>query len=352
MEHDEPEPEGVDEANLQELTHWLEKSEAANRHAVNYYLWRSFYYGPAMYTDTFAEKSDTALQQARHFDSDAQPLEQKDLSSENTRVSNELRNLRREIRRLNSDRVKTERLAIVGKHTISSEHVLFAVSIFTTLFLISGFVYNHFFFGAFGISVSDFFSPSDYLASSVDVIWSSTLGTVAGLCYYAWAVMGSLDQVVRAEQFDAELPRDPSEYPIALIVSSASIGLVTIAFYTGELNNFCLYTLVFFLTAQAFFRIPIWDYIENRRIVAAVAFSIVFFAFQLWTRISEDVTRIEREQFRSSYKIELSKNYQDFATLPFVAQSSYYVFLLAPDKRLVVLPKSAVRLFESTPQDQ
>ena len=104
-------------------------------------------------------------------------------------------------RQLSSERLNKEKLKAIGTVEITSSHIIFGVSLFTSLFLVSGFLYTKFLYGSFGLNVGDFFTASDYISSSVDVLIPVFLSTALGILGMLWGLNESIYNELRIEQF-------------------------------------------------------------------------------------------------------------------------------------------------------
>ncbi len=112
------------------------------------------------------------LKQARKLSAKARDLEIKDLYEIEKSVRKQIKSTRGEI---------ADRGAL--KIDVSLQHVGAILTVVSSLFLVTGFLYNRFLLGAFGIDVSQYFSLADYLASSIDKIrfaaFSALIATIA-----------------------------------------------------------------------------------------------------------------------------------------------------------------------------
>ena len=177
---------------------WIQKT------ASNYFLLEAFYYTYGISSELLKEKSDNALKKAKSYVDSALPISYDDVGPINKKIKSDIKLLKKEMRKLNSERVETEKLKIIKPINITSSHVMFLASLFSTLFLISGFAYNKIFFGSLGLNVGDFFGVSDYIASSVDVLTATIISSVLGIAFFFWGLSSGLSEELHAEQFETE----------------------------------------------------------------------------------------------------------------------------------------------------
>jgi len=318
----------------------------AQKTLSNYFLLEAFYYSYGISSDLLKEKSDNALRKAKSYVDSALPISYDDVGPINKKIKSDIKLLKKEMRKLNSERVETEKLKIIKPVAITSSHVMFLVSLFSTLFLISGFAYNKIFFGSLGLNVGDFFGVSDYIASSVDILTATIISSVLGIAFFFWGLSSGLSEELHAEQFETE--RKGENYVIPLIVVTSAIGLVAHSYRTGELLNIFLYPLVFFVAFHIFYRLPIWKYIENKAIVGAVLISVLFFTLHLGLKIKDNLRDIESGHYEGPYAVTFKKVYKKYSKHQFVAGNSNYIFLWDSDNsKIIVIPKNGIESFDT-----
>lgn len=332
-----------DEDAMHTLLTWLKNNNEATKHAACHYLLIAYFYRSGVTSEFLEELAGEAIEKAQQYVPGASPLGRREASQVAKKASQELKDLTRKIRTLNHSRIEKERLSIIGSFKVTSSHILFALSIFSSLFLAGGFVYNYFFFRAFGIHISDFFQLQDYISSSVTIITSAFITTLGGLAFYALGMTEALDKELHAEQFQVETSNYWGRYGIPALVAISTIGLIQYTYLTGEILSFYLYPLVFFLAFQIFYKLPIWKYIENPLPVGTVILIVLFFSIHLGLRLKDDLSEIKDDKYESAYQLEFVEEYEKYDQYKYISETSDYVFLLAPDNNtIVVVPSSAV----------
>lgn len=331
----------IKEPEIQRLYEELKDITWIQEKISNYYLLNAFYYSYGSTTDLFKENVEDALKKSRHWVANTNPISYKDVQPFNKNIKQDIRLLKKEIRKLNSEKIEKEKLNIIKPISVTSSHVMFVVSLFSTLFLLSGFIYNKILFSHFNVSVSDFFSISDYLASSVDVISAAAIATILGMASFFWGLSSALSDELQAAQLEIENKSDV--YLLPFIIITSSLGLVLYSYRTGELLNFFLYPLIFLIFLYVLFRMPFWKYIENREAVSAALISILYFSIHLGFSIKDKVNDVRSENYSSPYSIEYANDYKENKNDKFIASNSNYVFLWDEIKNKVyVIPKTKI----------
>jgi len=116
------------------------------------------------------EESRDFFQKAKKINRDSVELNFDDFDKIEKDLNRKLKFLRREIRDRKSDKINFKLQDVIG-----------IFSIMLPLFIISGYLYNTFYLGSFGIDVPNYFALSDYLASSIDNIRFAATGALIAL---------------------------------------------------------------------------------------------------------------------------------------------------------------------------
>lgn len=318
----------------------------------------AFYYSFSIRSEIFKDKVTSTIianiiAEARGIDASLKDLSYNDVAALNKKISKELKELDAKTRKLNSERLEQEKLNTIKKITIEASEVVFALGIFSTLFVLSGFIYTRLFFSTLGVDVADFFVTSDYLAVSVSVLASTALPTVAGLISYVWGLSSDLLKKIHRDQFALEKTKNFNNYmlPVILlfsIVLSSSVALVVSSYRTGELPTIFLFPLVSVTLFYGFYRLPLWKYIENTASVTAFLITLLLFGMHLGFRIKDDIAVALNPQSKSEYVLSMRAGYTEYSNHKFLSQNSRFVFLISKESaRVSIIPADAVLSFES-----
>lgn len=334
----------IEEHQVQSLYDKMEPEDWTRKTISNYFLLKAFYlsYGSS---ESIVEVADEALIKAKLYDTSAKPLRNKDIENIRKTIKLDVKNLKKNKNRLVSEKIETEKLKQLNPISINSSHVMFVISLFSALFLVSGFVYNKLFFSSFGISVGDFFTISDYLASSVDKIIPTAIITIVSIAIGLWGLGDERYKEIHAEQFETEMKS--TDYAMAVAVILASISLVVHSFQTGELHDVPLFFLLLIIILFITVRLPVWKYIENRTSVYIAFLSLLVFSMQLLPSIRNEIREIKKGGYTSAYVIQYNEKHTIYLDSKYIASNSNYVFLWNDSEhRMYVVPKSEVALFK------
>ena len=115
----------------------------------------------------FAEQHIT---RAKEIDPAVTPLNHDDIRRISKSANMQLRVLRNEI----ADKE-------AAKLSLTESNLATLITLFSSMFLVTGYIYNRFFLGAFDIDVSRYFTLTDYLASSIEGVRYAAVGACVGL---------------------------------------------------------------------------------------------------------------------------------------------------------------------------
>jgi len=199
---DLPEPTKIQKLNQEHvdvLYDSLLTDDLIRSHISKYHLTTALYFSSAgLDNDINKNLTEEPLKKAKLYSSDAKLISQDDAKKSNRETKKEIKKLIKQAKALGSERIETEKSNLIKPIEITSSHVLFLASLFSTLFLISGFAYTKIFFIAFDINVGDFFTLSDYMASSIDSLIPIVISSILGITFfYLGLVMLCLERCMK-----------------------------------------------------------------------------------------------------------------------------------------------------------
>lgn len=337
----------VENENVNALFDSVMLDEWVRATVSKYHLVDALYYSSGIFTDLHKEKSEEALLKAKKVNPSAQPIDAKAGASINKEIKRDVKILKREIKKLNTVKVDREKIKLIGcPITLKGQHLAFAASIFSSLFLISGYAYNKIFFSYFNIDVGDFFSAADYISSSVDVIVAAIISTVFGVLFFLWGLSGSLSMHLHEEQFEME--RKKVDYLVPLIVVLCSVALVLTVIKTGEIPVLYLYPIILFLIFELVPRIPLWKYIHNKESVGAAIISIAIFSLHLGILIHDRIADIKSGHYSGQYVLQFKDEYKGHIGSEFISANNGYIFIWNKASASInIIPKEGVSEFRA-----
>lgn len=216
------------------------------------------------------------------------------------------------------------------------------ISVITPLFLLTGYLYNYFFWNNFGLDISKFFSVSDYISSSIDniryVIVSCLLPMIS--CY-AGVFTSSRKYIDEREASTVSL-----NLPEKLILTFAILG-APLGYYIN--NNDLLVVSIFLLIVIAFthYLIPVLStkLFKNPIEASFLFLFILYFVSYLSFSIYSDIEDIDNKQFYKNHKHEVTliEDNSEIEGYYFISANSSFYFFINKQKDLIIIPSYRVK---------
>ncbi|ABO23178.1 hypothetical protein SHLO109777_11400 [Shewanella loihica] len=335
----------IDESSVDAVRQRASNDEWASQNIADYHRVTAYYFS---YNDSYSlhsEHIEEAMRQAKEALASVEALSDLSFSNLVKSVKNDKSLLRKRIRASNKLKIEREKLEIMSPIKITSAHFSVSLTLISTLFIISGFVYTKSFFYWFGINVGDFYSVQDYLASSIDVISSTALSAFMGLLSLFYGLSRALNDELHDGQFDIQEKR--RDYVLPFILITSSLGLASSVYFTGRWPSILVFPIVFTLLMYTYFKIPIWKFVENKAAVGTACLVIAFFFMHLGFRIKDNVENVLLDEYEPIYSIKLQSKYKQYSQMSYLTSNSNFVFLVdTQTKEVVVLPKNSVTSYK------
>lgn len=277
--------------------------------------------------DEKASKYYLAL--ARRYNQDASVIDVKRLFEVDEETKKELRDLKHEI---------SDREAI--KVAFSLTNIGAFVSVVSTFFLVTGYLYNNFLLGHFGIEVSKYFSLSDYLASSIEGVRYSASGAVIGLVFY----FIGMHNASRKSYAQIAIERKRKDYwPYIILTATVTAALKS---YLDDTEQF--YNLAYMSVLVFTFIVAPWISKRYFKEPIIALFSIIFvstFTAHMYESVGKEIYRLEHKSIEElrRYDISFKDNLPfDPSNVVLIAANSNHLFLLARDRKIYIVPRSQI----------
>ncbi len=251
----------------------------------------------------------------------------------------------KKVREISEKRYEQELNNKIPPVKISSENITFLLTIFSTFFLISGIIYSKVYFHLLGINLSDFFSISDYLASSIDVLMYTFLSMIFGMIFYWRGFKSRVKIKIHENQFNIQPNKKKTNAYMIILLNIIFISTFCMNYY---INNIFMYTLLYVPLYSIFFilydLIPIWKYVENPLKVDFIVSSFFTFSILLILTAFSHSDQILRKEIKDdNYKIVFQNESENDKNLIFITSNSTSVFLLSTDtKKVKMIPLDSI----------
>ena len=334
---------------IEEIHRSLISEEWTKKVIANYYRLEELFYSHEKGSgELFSQKIEDYRKKAKSYYSVSQSIFLNEVDSIDKNIKKDIKELSKNLKRLRSERIETEKHKIIEPIDLSLFQVLTLFSLFSILSLIGAYIHNRLLLGAFNINPSDFFLLYDYISSSADVIESSFIAlTIAAIVYFV-GVNSSLSNIAQAQQFNIvdQSSNRFSRFLIAIVIIPI-LGLVLQLVINQELPEntlHYLYTPMFIgVLYFIFYKVP-WGYMKNpyaTSITIAILFTLL--TNLIWG-VRNDIRDIRNGEYESPYIISFEDDYKQYSKHIFLLSNSNYVFLVDEEsKEISVIPKSGVK---------
>src|SRR2546425_4108778 len=269
------------------------------------------------------------LSRVKRLNPKAEPLTQNELSP----LERATRKRIKELRELISDRTAFK----ISLSFRDAGSMVLAVSSF---FLVTGYLYNYFLLGAFGIEVSKYYRLTDYLASSIEGISYSASGAIFGVI----GVFLGMHSLSRKSVLQIETERSRREYWPYFIFGTALVGAIIGYFnnletFYGAVSAIILFSGFYFSPriAMKYFKEPM-----------AALFILVFvaaFSAHMFYSIGSSFYKFKHYDFSKlgTYEIGFKKDIQlGSKELTLIAGNSDYFFFIDSQRNPIIIRKDEV----------
>ena len=252
------------------------------------------------------------------------------------------------------EKIESEKLKKIKPIEIKPSTAFLFISIFSSLFLIGGFLYTKFLLGFFGINTSNFFEISDYLSSSIDIIFSIFVSTLVGMIAYFYGLSSRFSEIVSAEQFGTKIPNRKFLF---LLIHVAAIFVIQFAYmaiiheviHPRDLLVPIVWFLAHIVIVFDFFNID--KYIKNKLSFNAVTMALISFATYAGVTLFDTVIKVKDGRYESPYILSFQKEYKEYLGHDLFLANSQYIFLLNKEtKEIVVIPRVGVKAIHAKKQ--
>ena len=328
----------------------LLSDENVENDIANYFLIDAFsysYMNKLVATKFYIENTNEALAKARSYKKSAEPISYKDLSCIEKKTRRKIKALKKQIKKINTKKIEEEKSKLIGTIKITQSHILFFASVFSSLFLVGGFLYTRFLLLFLGINTSDFFDIYDYLSSSVDIIFSVFISTVAGMFFYFMGISDDLSRIISEGQLN--LKTKNKTHWLKFITLSLAVVFCVQYYYHEIFEPYLLFPFFFFSLYHIIFDfIKLDKYIENKIAFGPAVISIFGFILYLAVELSDILYEVKNGNYQSQYVVSFAEGYEVYSEHKFFMANSKYAFLLNDDtQEIAVIPITGIKSMQT-----
>jgi len=316
---------------------------------VHYFRVKSFYYISCIETELLRTESDKYYKKATEISESIPRLERKGFTQLNKEIQKEYRKSKKELNKQTKEFIAEATYEILPRIEISTSHISFIFSISATIFLLTGYLYNRFYLGHFGIEVSHFFTISDYISSSIDKIYIACIASIIGIFTYVGGMLSRIKNEVKFSQYESEYKASDS-YIVILVVG---ISFLTVwSFYKGVPGKFGLLSmLILFVLMGIYHRLPVEKLIKNSIYVSIICVAIIYFCVHIFWDVTKNIEKTShmKPENLNKYTFSFKKPGSNcFNKLIFLSANSNYIFFYDKEKnKSYIMPKNEIAIIET-----
>lgn len=273
-----------------------------------------------------AERSAIATRYRQLYDEDIEKLTDGDISDYHDHFRKKFRQIRKQYLR-----------RVVAPIPLSLKDWAHTVPVFSLLVLLGGYFFTYRVFHHFGVRISDFFTVTDYLATSVHAVGYAALAAVITSTLAAWDLVREFTQTDSGRRaLDKE---DRWLWGLVLLVSlyslwSADQEIRATVFFVPPLT--LAGTATVFLVVHRRFRPSLG--------LLLTVLSTIMFASLLYVDSNRQILNIERGSEDQSFHVETRDGEFSSSTHSIIGSSDKYMFLWQRDgKHVDIVPHTAIK---------
>jgi hypothetical protein len=200
-----------DEVNLEQVEELISKLKNNNdvqNLLAEYNLAQSYAFTCISLTDNkkFIEEKVT---KAKEYNSEIEPFNHKSFKKRFKEIKAERKLLQKQINVILQDKISKEKEESIGQFSFQPTDIALLFSLFSTLFLISGYYYNHSLLKEFNINSDDFYLLSDYISTSISLILTPLLWTGVFLISFLFGADSRISNRIKERQLNIEINDKP-----------------------------------------------------------------------------------------------------------------------------------------------
>lgn len=326
----------------------VKNSEDIIRCAVDYYRVGAFLYSsmnyPDNYIDDFNKEIDMAIKiNEKHVDR----LDNPSFSKMYKMYKRVEKDERKDVRRIVSERITRTVDESIEKINIDSSAITLVIGMFSTIFIATGFVYNNYLLGHFGVDVDHYFTINDYISTSLDKLYYSLIPSLFGAATYLYGMYSGMKDLAIDESFNMN-DRNADNFSVFVffVVLISTISVIYMSIYKID----GVYSQVEFLMVIVIFwgvpRIPLHKFISNHFYVRIFLVILLMFLAYIYQSVNQDIYNIESlktSDSRPTYYLSDGSNINNRIYNIITRNSEYSFFYSRKNKGVLILPNTDIK---------
>ncbi|MGS0691812.1 hypothetical protein [Shewanella sp. 30m-9] len=238
--------------------------------------------------------------------------------------------------------IETKKTELIKPIDIESAHLTILITMFSALFLCGGFLYTKYLFWKLDVEVAKFFTISDYLSSSIDVVFGAVIATLIFFVFFIKGASSRLHTVIHNDQYKIE--SKSKDWWIYIVIPMTVLSIFT-ELYTNSGKSLAAHIalLSVFVLIETVGKIRIERYVKNFHIVILLAVVLSLFCVYLVLKANSQIRDL-KSTASADVSLQLKNEYKQLSTYKLITVNSGYAFLYG-DNKVIVIPKDAVQYY-------
>ncbi|MBU3068789.1 hypothetical protein KOI40_03100 [Aestuariicella sp. G3-2] len=336
-------------SQIDEVINYIENNRKLRRLICDYHQIKALIVKTVHFDESYSETIEKHEKYAKEIYIDLRIIDNKNIGKVDREIKKELKHIKNLTKSTTKEKVELEGLKKFKPIKLRSQHLTFAITLFSTLFILSGYLYNKILFSLLGISVDDFFSVPDYISTSTNIIATTVWSLFFGGIVFLYGLRSDASLTTHNEQFGKEEDEDKSNQRLLLVILFISTFLGAGYYLSGSVEPKLVAAIIMLVLVQIYIQIPDWKYIKNRVAFRVFGLAIITSVTQVSTIAIEQIEDVKNPSYKGRYYIKLSDPNMKNKFDQFFSANSEFVFLWNTKYQVVkVIPKRFV--MEYTPQ--
>lgn len=299
---------------------------------TDYYLAMSYSYSQAKISNVFKLSQNKDIEEdfynkALNYNAQVKKFDDKSFKDKIKSVNKEEKKLRKRIKNDLKEKVRNAKFTLISPISISSTHITMILSMFSTLFLISGYYFNYQILKSFDINSDDFYTVQDYISTSISLIFMPFLYTAFYLLLSLLRINDDIYKEIEGEELG--LKTKVVNIPLTVILIFLILNIINLVsiYNGGEGSDKTFYLNILIGGVLILNKLP-WNYFEKP--TASFLFTTMVFSYFVHfnIKIDDKVKNYKSIDYKSDYTISFKDKRISTKDVEFMRVNSNYVFLI------------------------
>lgn len=332
----------LDQTNLEE-SEKLYKTKVLKDSTLQYLVLNYFILKDAIYRN-FKDYNNEYYEFAKIYEDDLKRVYTfKEFFAIKIKVDKNIQIIKKNYQKFLKRKIDDEKNQKYGKIKIEFSAINELIKMIPILLLLGGFSYNYFLFQAIGVKISNFFTISDYIESSLDVIVPLLWGTGFQAFVTILVYFNQVDRNIKESLFQISYEKKEGTFEVFAYLIFIFLVLLQIFLYWRD--NIINYALMQPITLFVFymFLIELFPFrrIDNSHKVYMFSMIGIFFIISLTYHILSEIDKLTSNKIQTPLYTFSVKDDLNLSSYQYIKSTSNYSFFYNYDKNETMILKNS-----------